>query len=309
VKDLVQRNELAAFLRARRETTDPVSFGLQPGSRRRTPGLRREELAQLAGISVTWYTWLEQARDISVSRQVIDSLARVLRLPPGDRAHLFTVAGLALPAEQHGPVEIDGTLRRLVHTLDPNPACVISLWWDLLGWNQAYAALIGGLEQRPPAERNTLWLTFTEERSRRLFLDWTEEARQLLGQLRAHLARHPGDPRGPELVETLQAASGRFTELWRGQDVRRFESARKRFQHPGLGRIDLDYVKLATADDDRQYLLAFLPADAASAAKLPGLIDGGRDQGDGGWTAGPLHAARSGEPGDKPSINESRRAE
>lgn len=271
MKDLVQRAELAAFLRARREAADPVSFGLQPGGRRRTPGLRREELAQLAGVSVTWYTWLEQARDISVSRQVIDSLARVLRLPPGDRAHLFTLAGLALPPGEPGPVELDATLRRLVHELNPRPACVISLWWDLLGWNQAYAALIGGLDHRPPAERNSLWLTFTEDRSRGLFPNWAEEGRQLLGQLRAHLARHPGDPRGPELVEALQTASPAFTELWREQEVRRFESSRKRFRHPELGRIDLDYVKLATADDDRQYLLAFLPADAASAAKLPSL--------------------------------------
>ncbi|HEY4703847.1 MAG TPA: transcriptional regulator, partial [Streptosporangiaceae bacterium] len=118
---------------------------------------------------------------------------------------------------------------------------------------------------------NSLWLTFTEDRSRGLFPNWAEEGRQLLGQLRAHLARHPGDPRGPELVEALQTASPAFTELWREQEVRRFESSRKRFRHPELGRIDLDYVKLATADDDRQYLLAFLPADAASAAKLPSL--------------------------------------
>lgn len=270
-KDLVQRVELGAFLRARREAADPVSFGLNPGPRRRTPGLRREELAQLSGVSVTWYTWLEQGRDISVSRQVIDSLARVLRLPPGDRAHLFTLAGLALPAEHHGPVQIDGMLRRLVCELDPNPACVTNLWWDLLGWNHAYAALIGGLDHRPAAERNTLWLMFAEDRSRPLFLNWAEEARQLLGQLRAHLAQHPGDPRGPELVEALHAASGKFTELWREQSVRRFESSRKRFQHPALGRLDLDYIKLATADDDRQYLLAFLPADAASAGKLPSL--------------------------------------
>src|SRR6201995_5147888 len=96
--DVVQRDELGAFLRARREATDPVSAGFPAGSRRRTPGLRREELAQLAGVSVTWYTWLEQARDITVSRQVIDSLVRVLRLPPGDPGPLFTLAGLAVPA-------------------------------------------------------------------------------------------------------------------------------------------------------------------------------------------------------------------
>src|ERR1700749_3008086 len=107
--DLVQRRELAAFLRSRRESTDPEALGLRPGPRRRTPGLRREELAQLSGISVTWYTWLEQARRISVSRQVIESLARVLRMTPAEREHLFTVAGLALPAQTAGRPEVDDT--------------------------------------------------------------------------------------------------------------------------------------------------------------------------------------------------------
>ncbi|MGA8455268.1 MAG: helix-turn-helix transcriptional regulator, partial [Streptosporangiaceae bacterium] len=104
--DMVQREELASFLRSRREGTDPVLVGLQPGPRRRTPGLRREELAQLSGISVTWYTWLEQGRHITVSREVIESLARVLRMTPPEREHLFTVAGQALPAQTVGPPEV-----------------------------------------------------------------------------------------------------------------------------------------------------------------------------------------------------------
>jgi transcriptional regulator with XRE-family HTH domain len=268
--DMVQREELAAFLRSRRETTDPVALGLQLGSRRRTPGLRREEVAQLSGVSVTWYTWLEQARDISVSRQVIDSLARVLRMAPPERAHLFTLAGLALPAESTRP-NVDDTLRRLVHTLHPNPAYVINPWWDLLVYNAAYAALLGGLDDRPPAERNSLWLTFTEDRVRSLLVDWSTEARQLLGQLRAHLAQYPNDPRGPELIEALQKGAPKFPELWEEHSVRRFEVSRKRFRHPSAGRLDLDYIKFATADNDQQQLVVFLPADAASAAKLPDL--------------------------------------
>jgi transcriptional regulator with XRE-family HTH domain len=269
--DMVQRKELAAFLRSRREATDPVTLGLRPGPRRRTPGLRREELAQLSGVSVTWYTWLEQARDISVSRQVIDSLARVLRMAPPERAHLFTLAGLVLPTESTGRPQVDDTLRRLVHTLHPNPAYVVNPWWDLLVYNDAYAALLGGLDDRPPAERNSLWLTFTEDHVHGLLVDWPAEARQLLGQLRAHLAQHPRDPRGPELVDALRATSPKFTELWEEHTVRRFEASRKRFRHPSAGRLDLDYIKLATAADDQQQLVVFLPADEASAAKLSEL--------------------------------------
>jgi transcriptional regulator with XRE-family HTH domain len=158
-----------------------------------TPGLRREELAQLSGISVTWYTWLEQGRHISVSREVIESLARVLRMTAPEREHLFTVAGLALPGQTAGPPEVDDTLRRLVQTLDPNPAFVAGTWWDLLAYNQAYSFLHGSLDDRPPAERNVQWLFFATDPACHLVVNWPEEARQLVGQLRARLAQYPGD--------------------------------------------------------------------------------------------------------------------
>jgi transcriptional regulator with XRE-family HTH domain len=266
--DVVQREELASFLRSRREATDPVSVGLRPGSRRRTPGLRREELAQLSGISVTWYTWLEQGRHITVSRQVVESLARVLRMTPPERQHLFTVAGLALPAQTAGPPEVDDTLRRLVQTLDPNPAFVINPWWDLLAYNEAYSFLHGGLDARPPAERNVLWLFFTTDPARTPFLNWPVEARQLVGQLRAHLALYPGEPRGPELVAALTAASPRFAELWQEHGTARFQSYRKEFRHPAAGRLSLDYIKLAAASEYGQHLIVMLPADQDTADKL-----------------------------------------
>jgi transcriptional regulator with XRE-family HTH domain len=266
--DMVQREELASFLRSRREATDPVSVGLRPGPRRRTPGLRREELAQLSGISVTWYTWLEQARRISVSRQVIESLARVLRMGPAEREHLFTVAGLALPAQTAGPPQVDDTLRRLIQTLDPNPAFVVNPWWDLLAYNQAYSVLHGGLDGRPPAERNVLWLFFANDPARYLFVNWLDEARQLVGQLRAHLAQYPDDPRGPELVATLAAASPKFAELWQEHGTARFRNYRKGYKHPAAGLLYLDYIKLTAAGDDQQQLTVMLPADQATADKL-----------------------------------------
>lgn len=269
--DMVQRAELGAFLRARREATNPTSVGLRPGNRRRTPGLRREELAQLCGISVTWYTWLEQGRKISVSRQVIESLARVLRMTPAEREHLFTVAGLALPAETTAPVEVDDALRRLVHALAPNPAFVANPWWDLLAYNEPYSALHGGLDARLPAERNVLWLFFAAEPAGYMIANWPDEARQLVGQLRAHLAQYPGDPRGPHLVTTLTAASPTFAELWREHGTARFRSYRKKTQHPEAGVLNLDYVKLTAASDSQQHLVVLLPADTATAATLSQL--------------------------------------
>ena len=266
--DMVQREELASFLRSRREATDPVSVGLRPGPRRRTPGLRREELAQLSGISVTWYTWLEQGRRISVSRQVVESLARVLRMTPPERDHLLTVAGLALPVQTATPPEADDTLRRLIETLDPNPAFVTNPWWDLLAYNQAYSALHGDLDARPPAERNVLWLFFATDPARYLIVNWLDEARQLVGQLRAHLAQYPGDPRGPELIATLAAASPAFAELWQEHGTARFRSYRKGYQHPVAGLLSLDYIKLTAASDDHQQLTVMLPADQVTADKL-----------------------------------------
>jgi len=263
----VQRAELGAFLRARREAGDPVAAGFGAGARRRTPGLRREEIAQLAGLSVTWYTWLEQARDISVSRPVADSLARALGLTPAERAHLFTLAGLAVPPVERTPPVAEPMLARLVDALNPNPAYVASPWWDVLACNDAYASLIGGLARRPVAERNILWITFTESRTAGHLVDWAAEARAMTGQFRAALGRYPDDPRGPELLAALLGEPS-FRELWAEHTVTRFASARKRLRHPVLGRLDLDYTKLAAAADDRQSLVAFLPADAPAAALL-----------------------------------------
>ncbi|MDW5593057.1 helix-turn-helix transcriptional regulator [Conexibacter stalactiti] len=262
----MQRKELASFLRARREASDPIALGLDPGTRRRTPGLRREEVSQLSGVSVTWYTWLEQGRDITVSRQVVESLARALRMPAAEREHLFTLAGHVLPPEADSAQPVDDTLRRLVDELAPNPACVVGRWWDVLAANDAYVAISGLDLDGPPAERNLVWRTFTHRRPTDLYVDWEDEARQLVGQLRVQLARHPDDARGPALVDAISRADPRFVRLWDEQTVRRPHSARKRFQHSRLGRLHLDYVKLA-ADGDNS-LLAFLPGDEPTAASL-----------------------------------------
>lgn len=259
--DLVQRKELAAFLRSRREATDPQSVGVKTGQRRRTPGLRREELAQLSGVSVTWYTWLEQARDISVSRMVIDSLARVLKISGTERAHLYTLAGLMVSSSGVQSAPVDPTLSQLVSALAPNPASVINPWWDILIFNEAYSDLLGGLNEVPRAHQNLLRLSFTSIRNAKLIDNWESIVTDLVGQLRTHVARYPTNPRGAEVVQELTAVSPEFEKMWKAQAVARFSSSTVSMHHPRCGALVFNHVKLATADDESQQLAVWLPAN------------------------------------------------
>jgi len=278
---MTQRTQLAGFLRSRREALSPQTVGLEPGPRRRTPGLRREEVAQLSGVSITWYTWLEQGRDISVSRQVLESLARTLRLTQAERRHLFVLAGAALPAEAPRPVTVSPTLRALVDTLDPNPAHVINSCWDLIAYNRAYEGLVGGLDDLPTEERNSIWLLFTRPAMRTLLVDWQREAREILGQFRASAAQHLDDPRTTAVVQALLAASPAFAAMWSQHPVQAFTPAMKQFSHPGAGRVDLNYIKLAVAEDVQQHLVVFLPATPEDARGLRRLADERDRAGDG----------------------------
>ena len=273
MEGMTQQSLLASFLRARREALSPQQAGFTVSTRRRTPGLRREEVAQLSGVSVTWYTWLEQGRDITVSRQVLESLARTLRLTPAERRHLYTLAGAALPEEPSEPaeVEVGATLQALLEALEPNPAHVIDSRWDLLAYNRPYAALVGGLADLPEPARNTIWLLFTRESMRKLLLDWRQETEGILGQFRAATARHPQDPRTAALISALHQASPEFTAMWSEHAIQAFTPKTKRFDHPHAGRLDLSYTKLALADDPSRHLVVFLPASPSDAEALKTL--------------------------------------
>jgi transcriptional regulator with XRE-family HTH domain len=266
--DLAHRRELAAFLRSRRERLQPADAGLQPGGRRRTPGLRREEIAQLSGVSLTWYTWLEQARDITVSRQVLETLARTLQLTSAETRHLLGLAGERLPPDE----PLSATLLRMVEELEPNPAYLRSPCLDLLAWNRAEAAFIGDPATLPVHKRNVLWLTFVDPAMRYLLVDWAPQARRLLGQYRAAAGQHAGDPRFTELTTALREASPEFREWWELHDIAGFPPAHQLFEHPSAGRLSFDYVKLASDETPDVRLIAYLPADAETRRKLPLLV-------------------------------------
>jgi transcriptional regulator with XRE-family HTH domain len=276
--DVVQRAELAAFLRARREATDPVSVGLSGDGRRRTPGLRREEVAGLAGLSVTWYTWLEQSRDISVSRKIIDSLARVLTLSQTERAHLYTLAGLKAPSEDFNFEHVDPQLEYLIDALVPNPAAVITTWWDVLAYNASYSALLGNLDSVPPSDRNIMVLAFTHVLKEDLLENWALSADQLVGQLRSKLARSPDDPRGQSLLKELKATGEPFGGIWDSYVVKRFEASRVAFRLPGFERLEFDFIKLWTADDESQQLVTYTPVTEQTKSVLSKLAEVHQDR-------------------------------
>ena len=276
-----RRAALADFLRTRRARLQPADVGLPSAGRRRTPGLRREEVAALAHVGLSWYTLLEQAQDVNPSRQVLTSLADALRLTPAERRHLFTLAlpewgqareeddRAAAPAEE----TISPALRRMVNALDPNPVYVIGRRWDLLAWNQAAEAVFHFSTIAPPHTCNLVWRVFTtpELMSDRAY--WEVVARRFVERFRADYARYPGDPWFGQLIADLQATDTPFREWWAQHDVREpSEPGLKAAQHPRLGRLDFERVTLQVPDDPGLKVIIHT-ASPDTAARLPHLLD------------------------------------
>ncbi|MFE9413488.1 helix-turn-helix domain-containing protein [Streptomyces sp. NPDC006704] len=259
------RVELGAFLRSRRERLAPAALGLPVTPRRRTPGLRRAEVAASAGISTSWYAWLEQGR-VRTSEQVLRAVARALRLDAAETAHVLAFADdanvPAAPASWVSP-----HLRSLVDALVPHPAMVIDPHWDLLAWNTSYAGLLTDLARLPPKRRNMLWLVFRWPPCRTLLADWEPEARALLGQFRARAARQPHDQRYAEIIESIRTDPDAARWLTQ-RETAAFRPAVKRFHHPVAGELRLRPVKLAAVDEPGHHFLAYLPDGPASEAAL-----------------------------------------
>ncbi|MFW3169433.1 helix-turn-helix transcriptional regulator [Geodermatophilus sp. CPCC 206100] len=260
------RRELAEFLLSRRRQVDPRAVGLPAAGARRTPGLRREEVAMLSGVSHTWYTWLEQGRDIRPSRQVVDALARTLRLSPAEHEYVLRLSGHGAGAPWAAARGMPPHVQRLVDALGPSPAYVITASWSIVGWNAAYERLYPGVATVPAADRNLLWLVFTDPAVRDLLGDWTTDSRRFLTQFRAEVGPRLADREVVDLVARLEAASGHFRAGWASHDVDRFSSGQRRFTHPEVGELLLEHHQLTPADAPHLQLVVYTAAAGSDAA-------------------------------------------
>ncbi|HEU5007687.1 MAG TPA: helix-turn-helix transcriptional regulator [Jatrophihabitantaceae bacterium] len=271
--DELRRAELSAFLRSRRERLAPAQVGVTAVGRRRTPGLRREEVAQLAGVGVTWYTWLEQGRDIKVSDQVLEAIARTLLLDRDERAHLFRLAGSSDTAMAKECAAVSPQLHATLARLEPFPACVINGKSDILAYNRVYARLISDLDAIPIEERNCLWLLFADPAWRKVIVDWDDAAMRMTANLRVLMAEHVGEPAWKGLVARLRTVSPEFAELWARHDVQGVENKSKRFRNPLVGMLKLDATNTWLAPRAGTRLQIYTPGDADTERKLGTLLE------------------------------------
>jgi hypothetical protein len=260
---LRRRDQLRDFLRSRRARLTPADVGMVAAGKRRTPGLRREEVAVLAGVGVSWYTWLEQGRDITVSAEVLDAVGRTLRLTDSERSHLYLLAGLNPPAigtPDGGTVTPE--LRHLLEAWMPRPAILRDRHWDVLATNEATRALFG----YDRTDHNCLVSFFTNARYRAVHVEWASIAPRVVAAFRADAAHFPDDPRFGQLVDELSAVSDEFAELWARHDVGRPGQAVKTVRHPEAGNLLFENTTLIVADRTDLVLELYHPRPGTGTA-------------------------------------------
>ncbi len=266
--------ELGDFLRTRRARLVPEDVGLLRGSRRRVPGLRRAEVAHSAGVSVDWYTWLEQGRPITVSTQILESLVQALHLHANEREHLFFLAHQQPPPAR--AMEIETVSPTLQHFLDHqglSPAFVLGRRLDVVAWNEAACVVFGDFGQMTTFERNSVWRLFTSPAHRHLLVDWEGHARRVLAQFRASCGRYPGDPRLTELIQDLMLRSPEFRAWWPDHEVLGATEGHKTFNHPHAGYLMFEHLTFQVFDAPDLKVNVYTPLDEAdTSAKISRLL-------------------------------------
>jgi transcriptional regulator with XRE-family HTH domain len=269
---VAEGNALGAYLRNRRTKLDPASFGVS-GGRRRTMGLRREEVAHLADISATWYTWLEQGRGGNPSADVLDRIAQALQLTDVEREHLFLI-GLGRPPETRyrGTDAITPRLQRLLDTLTHSPAIVRTATWDVVAWNHAAASVLTDYGALPPDQRNILRMIFCDSGVRAAQPEWQAVARFVVSAFRIDAARAGADAEVAPLVDELCRSSPEFASMWREHDVQTHGEGIKHLRHPQVGLLALEYSAFAVDGRPDLSLIVYNPATPADRKLIEALL-------------------------------------
>jgi hypothetical protein len=264
-----RRAELGRFLKASRSRISPDEVGLPPGPRRRTPGLRREEVALLAGVGVTWYTWLEQGRPINASTQVLDAVAQTLRLDQAGRWHLYRLAE-ATPVRSFTVSDVvPDEVLEVLRCLDPVPATLINSRFDIIASNSASEDFFWDWHSLPCIHRNTLWCCVTEPQARGQFVNYDDEVAYMVARLRAAYALHVGEPEWEENIRRLATLSPEFAELWDRHEVAGPQQRIRRFQHRRVGLMSFATTEFEVPTCPEIRMLVYTPADEQTGARLP----------------------------------------
>lgn len=255
-----RRAALAAFLKTRRARLKPSDVGLPPGARRRTPGLRREEVALLADVGTTWYTWLEQGRAINVSEPALERIADALRLTDDERCHLFVLARVhAPPSPENSTDGRRAILQRLLDDFERSPAFITGRRCEIVMWNSAATVVFGDFGLLPARERTMLWRVFTDPDFRSLFVDWESFAQDAIALFRVSAARYVGDPWYERYVSDLMRISAEFGQWWQRHDVLATDVKQRELHHSRVGRLLFDVVTFHAGDDPDMRLCVYMP--------------------------------------------------
>lgn len=254
-----RREQLGEFLTRRRRAMARSAVGLPP-ARGRTAGLSREEVATLAGVSGTWYTWLEQGRDINVSRQVLTAVARVLDLTAAETDFVLALAERSEVPLDDEPVAMPAALQHLLDALD-FPAFALATDWSIVGWNAGYAWLYPPIGELDASDRNLLWLVYTDPRLRDLLPDWEQDSRRFLAEFRAESGVRLSAPRHKALVDRLSAASADFRTQWAELTIERFASRRRTFRHPDGDLLTFEHHRLVPSEAPDLHVVMYVPVE------------------------------------------------
>jgi transcriptional regulator with XRE-family HTH domain len=267
-----QRLELGVFLRSRRERIRPDEVGFAPGGRRRTPGLRREEVALLAGVGVTWYTWLEQGRDINVSGHVLDAIATALRFDRQERSHLYRLAGIRSGPARGVCSALPPTVQKTLDAVSPYPALALNDRYDILAFNEAYCRVVIDLAKVPIEDRNMLWLNFASDAWKCSFLDAGSTRHHMVAAFRAASADHLGDALWQDLIQGLLSTSPYFAELWGRYDVEAPSTRTKMLEVDGFGILRIEPINLWLSQLGPLRVTVYTALDEETETKLRQIV-------------------------------------